>query len=214
MWVHQNIVRVMILIRSLITILSPQRSSLRWTRNDFNLLRPSIFQQTQIYSLQKGKQTQIDWKCKFIKFEIHPITSAYDWSNTELFLLRTQTTNVCPPSAPHTCWWWPLSSPWSPCSPCPPCGQWPGCPVCPAVPESALCEAAGPSLVRARQGSPAELCSFLSGRACKHDRPAHTALRLADTASQSQSSAPSDHIQHHIVNINSSAPSPQQQQLW
>lgn len=72
MWVHQNIVRVMILIRSLITILSPQRSSLRWTRNDFNLLRPSIFQQTQIYSLQKGKQTQIDWKCKFIKFETHP----------------------------------------------------------------------------------------------------------------------------------------------
>ena len=97
--------------------------------------------------------------------------------------------------------------------------EFPVCPVSPVWPVARLCAQlcpsphfaklpAGPSLVRARQGSPAELCSFLSGRACKHDRPAHTALRLADTASQSQSSAPSDHIQHHIVNINSSAPVP------
>ena len=212
MWVHQNIVRVMILIRSLITILSPQRSSLRWTRNEFNLLRPSIFQQTQIYSLKRVNKHRLieSANSSNLKYtpshqpKIEAIPRSFEDSNN----------NVCPPLPPHTCWWWPLSAPWSPCSPGAPCGQWPGCPVCPAVPESALCEAAGPSLVRARQGSPAELCSFLSGRACKHDRPAHTALRLADTASQSQSSAPSDHIQHHIVNINSSAPSPQQQQLW
>ena len=86
--------------------------------------------------------------------------------------------------------------------------EFPWCPVSPVWPVARLCAQlcpsphfaklpAGPSLVRARQGSPAELCSFLSGRACKHDRPAHTALRLADTASQSQSSAPSDHIQQH-----------------
>ena len=145
MWVQQNTVRVMILIRSLITILSPQRSSLRWTRNDFNLLRPSIFQQTQIYSLQKGKQTQIDWKCKFIKFEtqhislglellsIHgPLRTHKSLKSVLLHLLtHADDGQVCQPPGPRV--------PLVPRVPRVASGQ----AVCPAVPESALCEAAG-----------------------------------------------------------------------
>ena len=142
MWVQQNIVRVMILIRSLITILSPQRSSLRWTRNDFNLLRPSIFQQTQIYSLQKGKQTQIDWKCKFIKFETQHISLGLKLYNQSLGLLRTLKSlkSVLLHLLTHNDDG--LNQPPGPLVPRVPrvaSGQ----AVCPAVPESALCEAAG-----------------------------------------------------------------------
>lgn len=98
-------------------------------------------------------------------------------------------------------WWACRSGPacaclWSPGPPCSQCGQ--------AVrascgPESTLCEAAGWAWPGAGPGGQPSCAAFLAARAqaCKHDRPARTALRLADTASQSQSSAPSDHIQHH-----------------
>ena len=108
--------------------------------------------------------------------------------------------NHGPYSFRHT-WWACRSVPacaclWSPGPPCSRCGQ-----AAPAScgPESTLrsCRL-GLASVRGQAGQPS-CAAFLAARAqaCKHDRPARTALRLADTASQSQSSAPSDHIQHH-----------------
>ena len=138
-----------------------------------------------VYLLQKGKQTRIDWKCKFIKVLFYSASSSgLNW--ILLFLLAIMRTVQVPQEPPkssvgqsqYTCSWCPRV-----CQPV--FSQCPGCMMCDTVarlPQLCLVPSphiaklsAGPSLVRARAASPVpELCSFLSGPGAANMTGRHT----------------------------------------
>ena len=70
-----------------------------------------------VYLLQKGKQTQIDWKCKFIKFLFHSASSSGLYWILIIFLFAIMRTvqdpqeppksSVGQPLAVYTCSWCP-----------------------------------------------------------------------------------------------------------